>query len=323
VLDDPPHDAIARATEESKRIRRQLEFKERMMGGELLSLARKLVRAPAQIAASVLRDAAAVGALAWSGVNPAPTSPFNVPIGPHRRFTWVEAELDRFKAIKSALGGTVNDVVLAVVTGAIGRFLRSHGHPTEGLELRAMVPVSVRADVERGALGNRVAAMWAPLPVYAVDPLERFRIVHDAMAGLKESGQAVGAEVLTQLGGFAPPTVLAQAARLQARQRFFNLVVTNVPGPQFELYLLGRPLIAFYPMVPLAARQALGVAIMSYNGRLFFGLVADYDVLPDLEDLAGDLAASIDELAIAAGVGPRPSGRRNGRPDRARPRAQV
>ena len=190
--------------------------------------------------------------MASAGIAGAPPSPLNVPIGPHRRFTWVDADLAQFKAIKNALGGTVNDVVLAVGRGRAARARVRRGRDAAGLELKAMVPVSVRADAERGALGNRVAAMWAPLPRRR----RRTRwsasdIVHEAMGGLKESGQAVGAEVLTRLAGFAPPTILAQAARLQARQRFFNLVVTNVPGPQFPLYLLGRRLRALYPMVPL------------------------------------------------------------------------
>ena len=222
-------------------------------------------------------------------------------IGPHRRFTWVRGDLAEFKAIKNALGGTVNDVVLTVVSGALGRYMRLHGHPTDEVELKAMVPVSVRADLERGALGNRVAAMWAPLPVGVTDPVERLAEIRRAMDGIKDSGQAVGAQVLTELSGFAPPTIMAQAARLQARQRLFNLVVTNVPGPQFPLYVLGRELEAVYPMVPLAENTALGIAIMSYNGQLNFGLTADYDALADVETLADELRSSIDELVAAAG----------------------
>jgi diacylglycerol O-acyltransferase / wax synthase len=230
-----------------------------------------------------------------------------VPIGPHRRYTWVDADLARFKAIKNELGGTLNDVVLAAVTLALGRFLRRRGEPTEDLVLRAMVPVSVRADAQRGALGNRVAAMWAPLPVGNEDPLAVLVEISEAMRDLKESGQAVGAQALTSLADFAPPTIMSQAARLQSRQRFFNLVVTNVPGPQIPLYLLGRHLHAFYPVVPLAHHQALGIAIMSYDGRLGFGLLGDYDAMPDLEALATDLEKAIGELSRAAGVkqGPR------------------
>ncbi len=188
----------------------------------------------------VVGDLAAVGSFTLPGVRGAPPSPLNVPIGPHRRFAWSDADLARVKAIKDALGGTVNDVVLATVAGGLGRYLRAHGHPTIDLVLRAMIPVSVRADAERGALGNQVAAVWAGLPVGVTDPVERLELIKREMEGLKESGQAVGARVLTELTGFAPPTVMAQAARLQAHQRFFNLVVTNVPGPQLPLYVLGR-----------------------------------------------------------------------------------
>ena len=225
-----------------------------------------------------------------------------MPIGPHRRFTWVDGDLEVFKAIKNELDGTVNDVVLAGVSLALGRFLRRRGVDTDGLRLKAMVPVSVRAEAERGALGNRVAAMSAPLPVDCDDPVECFGIVHEAMGGLKESGQAVGAQVLTDLADFAPPTIMSQAARLQSRQRFYNLVVTNVPGPQFELYMLGRRLTAMYPQVPLTLNAALGIAIMSYYGRLNFGLLGDFDAMPDLEVIGRDLGAAIDELALAAGV---------------------
>ncbi len=168
--------------------------------------------------------------------------------------------------------------------------------------LKAMVPVSVRADSQRGALGNQVAAMWAPLPVGVEDPADCLRQISVEMENLKESGQAVGAQALVNLAGFAPPTILSQAARLQARQRFFNLVVTNVPGPQFPLYLLGHRLQVLYPVVPLARRQALGIAVMSYDGHLGFGLLADYDALPGLEGIVRDLRLAIASLARAAGL---------------------
>jgi WS/DGAT/MGAT family acyltransferase len=261
----------------------------------------EVVRRPERALAEGGRAAGGIAAMAAAGLAGAPPSPLNVRIGSHRRFAWVDAELERFKAIKSALGGTVNDVVLAAVTGALREFMIRRGRDTDGVALKAMVPVSIRADEERGALGNRVAAMYAPLPIYAADPVERFRIVHEAMGGLKESGQAVGAEVLTRLAGFAAPTILDQAARLQTRQRFFNVVVTNVPGPQFPLYLQGRRLRAFYPQVPLTLNTALGIAIMSYDGRLGFGLLGDYDALPELDDVARDLERSIDELTAASG----------------------
>jgi diacylglycerol O-acyltransferase / wax synthase len=280
---------------------------------EMVRGVRAALRGPRAVAGQLTRALGALGELAVTGLQPAPSTPFNVPIGPHRRFTWVRGDLAEFKAVKNALSGTVNDVVLTVVAGALGRYMRRHGQATEDLELRAMIPVSVRADVERGALGNRVAAMWAPLPVGITDPVERLRTIGASMQELKSSGQAVGAQVLTQLSGFAPPTIMSQAARLQARQRLFNLVVTNVPGPQFPLYLLGRELQAIFPMVPLAKNTALGIAIMSYNGQLNFGLSGDYDAMSDMNQLADELRESIEEIVAAAG-GPRPGkGRRNGR----------
>jgi WS/DGAT/MGAT family acyltransferase len=192
--------------------------------------------------------------------------------------------------------------VLATVAGALGRHLRRRGHPTDGLELKAMVPVSVRQDVERGALGNRVAAMMAPLPVWCQEPVARLDIVREELKGLKSGGQAVGAQVLTELAGFAPSTIMDQASRLMARQRFFNLVVTNVPGPQFPLYLLGRRMLDPFPMVPLAKGQGIGVALLSYDGAINFGVVGDFDLLWDLDEFAEDLAESLAELATAAGV---------------------
>lgn len=273
---------------------------------EMVRGARAVLRGPRAVARRLGEAVVGLGALASVGLRPAPPSPFNRPVGPHRRFVWVQGDLDRFKEAKNALGGTVNDVVLAAVAGALGSFMREHGEDTDGVVLRAMVPVSVRADVERGALGNKVAAMWAPLPVGIVDPVQRLREITAAMGELKESGQAVGAQVLTTLSGFAPPTIVSQAARLQASQRMFNLVVTNVPGPQFPLYVLGRELEAIFPMVPLTKNTALGIAIMSYNGQLNFGLAGDYDGLADIDALAEALRASIAELAGVAGAPVKP-----------------
>jgi WS/DGAT/MGAT family acyltransferase len=260
------------------------------------------MRVPRQIARATGESIVGVGAMAWAGLRPPPQSPYSTDLGPHRRYAWTVVSLDDVKAIKNELGGTVNDVVLAGVAGAIGRHLRRRNADDGVRTLRAMVPVSVRSADERGQLGNRVAAMMAPLPVAERDARARLAIVSDAMAGIKRSGQAVGAQVLTELTGFAPPTLMAQGSRLISTARFFNLVVTNVPGPQFPLYLLGSEMREIYPMVPLARGQALGVAIMSYNGRMGFGLLGDWDAMADLDDLAGDLHESLAELAEAAGV---------------------
>ena len=270
--------------------------------GEAARSIRAVFRGPRRMVAGARDAAVGVGAMAWAGLNPAPASPYNRSIGPHRRFTWVRANLGDVKAIKDELGGTVNDVVLSTVAGALGKHLRRRGQNTDGLELKAMVPVSVRADVERGALGNRVAALMAPLPVWCHHPVARLDIVREELKGLKSGGQAVGAQVLTELSGFAPPTVMGQASRLMSRQRFFNVVVTNVPGPQFPLYLAGRRMTDPFPMVPLAKNQGLGIALLSYAGKINFGLVGDFDTMWDLDDFAGDVADSLAELAAEAGV---------------------
>ncbi len=250
-----------------------------------------------------------VGEVAWATLNPAPETPLNVEIGPHRRFTFVRQELSDFKLVKDALGGTVNDVVLAVVSGALQKWLRGRGVRTEGLELRGLVPVSIRGDDQRGTMGNRIAAMRAPLPVYVEDPVARLRVVKAAMDGLKESKQAVGAEVLAGVQSFAPPTVLAQASRLNFSTRLFNLLVTNVPGPQVPLYLLGRKLEDLFPVAFLPRNHALAVAIMSYDGGMDFGLLGDYDAMHDLDEFGGLIEASLAELVKAAYARTRSNGR--------------
>jgi diacylglycerol O-acyltransferase len=255
---------------------------------------RAALRGPRQ----VLRGVGATSKMISAGMS-APATPFNVEIGPHRRVAFVRSDLAALKAIKDEHGGTVNDVILSAVAGAIGNYLRARGHDTQDLEMRAMVPVSVRAQEERGALGNRISAMMAPLPIWCEDPVERLHLVTEIMGDLKGSGQAVGAEILTRIVDFAPTTIASQAARLQPAQRFFNLVVTNVPGPQFPLFVLGRQMESIFPMVPLARRQALCVGIMSYNGQVDFGLIGDYDAMADLESFGLDLENAIGELAAA------------------------
>ena len=221
----------------------------------------------------------------WAGLNAAPETPLNVEIGPHRRLAFVRGDLDDYKLVKNAFGGTVNDVVLAVVAGALQKWLRSRGVRTEGLELRALVPVSIRARGEHHQLGNRIAAMRGPLPVYVQDPVARLRVVSQAMEGLKDSKQALGAEVLASLEALRAadhprPGVAAellhpplQPARDQrARARSSRSTCSAAAQDLFP--------VAFLP-----ERHALAVAIMSYNGRMDFGLLGDYDALPELDHL--------------------------------------
>ncbi len=252
------------------------------------------------------REAAeGVGEIVWAGLNPAPWTPLNVEIGPHRRFVGIAAQLDDFKLVKNVLGGTVNDVVLTVVTGALRTFLIARGKRTEGLELRALVPVSVRTVGERHEGGNRIVVMRGPLPVYIADPLQRLRFVRHAMDGLKESKQALGAEVIAGAQNFAPPTILAQASRLNFSTRLFNLIVTNVPGPQFPLYVLGRRMERVFPVAFLPENHALAVAIMSYAGEMNFGLLGDFDALPDIDSIGESIAEELATLVALAGSAPR------------------
>lgn len=274
-----------------------------MVAGE----AAKVVRDPATTVDRAREALEGVGEIAWAGLNPAPDVPLNVPIGPHRRIFWQQCELADFKAVKDGLGGTVNDAFLAVVAGGLGKWLRTRGVRTEGLELRGLVPVSIRARDEHHALGNRIAALRGPLPVYAKDPVERLRIVRESMQGIKESKQALGAEVISGLEDFAPPTLLAQASRINFSTRLFNLIVTNVPGPQFPLYMMGREMREIVPVAFLPENHALAIAAMSYNGKLDFGLLGDYDAVPDLEQLAGFFEESLEELLRAAGKSRRKS----------------
>jgi diacylglycerol O-acyltransferase / wax synthase len=232
--------------------------------------------------------------------DPAPDVPLNHPIGPHRRYVWARSELATFKRIKDALGGTVNDVVLAVVTGSLRNWLRRRRVRTEGLELRALVPVSIRTEDERGDLGNRIALMRGPLPVYVEDPARRLHTISEAMADLKRSKQALGAEVISRFNDFAPPTLLAQASRINFSTRLFNTIVTNVPGPQIPLYVLGRELEEVFPVAFLPENHALAVAIMSYNGKVGFGLLADYDSMEDVEAIGSGINDSLAELEQAA-----------------------
>jgi diacylglycerol O-acyltransferase / wax synthase len=268
-----------------------------------LKLGSRAINALQHPEASAKRAAEAVEALGevvWALADPAPDVPLNVEIGPHRRYIWTRSDLETFKRIKDTLGGTVNDVVLAVVTGALRNWLRGRGVRTEGLELRALVPVSIRAEDERGQLGNRIAAVRGPLPVYVDDPVRRLEIVREAMEGVKQSKQALGAEVISRFNDFAPPTLLAQASRINFSTRLFNLIVTNVPGPQIPLYVLGRELEDVFPVAFLPQDHALAIAIMSYNGRVNFGLLADYDAMEDVGEIAEGISLALDELAAAA-----------------------
>jgi diacylglycerol O-acyltransferase / wax synthase len=242
----------------------------------------------------------------WNLARPAPKVPFNTEIGPRRSMCWANFDLPDFKQVKNVLGGTVNDVTLAVVAGALRRWLLERDVAVDGLELKALVPVSIRTENEHGELGNKLTAMRGPLPVGIEDPVERLRAVSVAMDALKASKQPLGAEAIWGLNDwfrdFAPPVLLAPTAAINFSTRLFNLLVTNFPGPQVPFYVLGRELTSVYPIGFLAKNHALAIAILSYNGQVGFGLLADPDSVPDAERIAGHLAAAVEELTSAAQI---------------------
>jgi WS/DGAT/MGAT family acyltransferase len=255
---------------------------------------------PERAVARVREAAEGLGEIVWALLNPAPETPLNVEIGPYRRFVAMASRLDDFKEVKNAFGGTVNDVVLSVVTGALRTMLISRGVRTSGLELRALVPVSVRTAGEHRELGNRIVAIRGALPVYIADPLERLRYISAEMADLKESKQALGAKMIAGAQQFAPPTVLAQASRINFSTRLFNLLVTNVPGPQVPLYVLRRRLLHAYPVAFLPSHHALAIAIMSYDGEMNFGLLGDFEAVDDIEEIGRSVVAELATLVALA-----------------------
>jgi WS/DGAT/MGAT family acyltransferase len=269
-------------------------------GGAALRAAAHALTQPRRNA-EALRDALiGVGEAFRAGFQQASPTPFNVQIGPHRRFDWLRFDLAQVKEVKKQLGGTVNDVVLATVAGALRRFLGRRGENIAKLDFRAMLPVNIRTQSESGAFGNRVTMMTAELPLAERNPRKRLQHVIETTRELKASKQARGVEILEEMGELGPPSLFAQLARLTAVVRPFNVIVTNVPGPQFQTYLLGAPLVEAYPLVPLYRNQALGIALFSYNGGLYWGLNADWDAVPDLHDLVADLVTEFEALRNAA-----------------------
>lgn len=258
------------------------------------------LRRPSSVAGRVGEGAEGLAEVARAFADAAPDTPMNVPISPHRRITWTSASLADFRQIKDVFGTTVNDVVLAVTAGAVRKWLLGREVETADLRMQAMVPVSVRTDDEHGHLGNKLTTMRAPLPVYEPDPVARLEIVSAAMDGLKQSKQALGAEVIARLNDFAPPTLLAQAARLTFSTRLFNLLVTNVPGPQIPLYVLGRRMSRPVPVAFLAKNHGLAVGVMSYAGEVIVGLIGDFDAMPDIGVVREGVNESLTELLDAA-----------------------
>ncbi|MEP6761887.1 MAG: wax ester/triacylglycerol synthase family O-acyltransferase [Sporichthyaceae bacterium] len=238
-------------------------------------------------------------AIGLTAARPAPGTPLNVVISGQRRFASVATDLDDYRRIRKAHGGTVNDVVLAAIAGALRAWLLTRAESVSTATIvRAMVPVSVQDDGENGPVVNRVSSYLVDLPVGEPSPVMRLHQVSYRMKAHKETGQAVGAESLVGLAGFAPPTLHALGARAASSmsKRWFNLVVTNVPGPQQPLYVGGSRMLASYPVVPLAKTQALSIGLTSYDGQVFYGLNADRDAMPDIDVLAQCIVDAVAEL---------------------------
>lgn len=255
---------------------------------------------PQDAAGEVANRALGVAELLRAYAFPAPRTPLNHKPGPHRNYAVVPEQLSEFKEIRRTLGGTLNDIVLTVVAGGLRRFLADHGAYVDELAVRCLVPMSIRTKDGRAAAGNQIVVLVSRLFVDIEDPMERLARTHVEMDRLKAGRQAVGARTMTQMENFAPPNVLAQAARLGFSSRLYNLLITNVPGPQFPVYMMGRELLAAYPVAFLAPEHTLAVAILSYNGQITISLIGDADALPDIDKLAGHIDDSLHELLAAA-----------------------
>ena len=245
---------------------------------------------------------AARSARAYLNIAVGKTADLNGPIGPHRRWSWAKSSLADVKSIRESLPGTVNDVVLAVITRGFRDLLLSRGEEVEGRVVRTMVPVSVRSEAEKGTFNNRVSAMFPGLPVGIDDPVERLMDIQRQMNHLKESKMAAGADSIMQMAGFAPPMLLAMGTRLASRmpQRALNTITTNVPGPRFPLYIAGRQMLEAYPFVPIEGNVRIAIAIFSYMGGLNYGITGDYDTTADIGVLADGIEDGMQEyLRIA------------------------
>jgi diacylglycerol O-acyltransferase len=247
---------------------------------------------------STRQIATTMPSLAKQAVTPTARS-LNGHIGPHRRWAWTAGELDEFKAVRTAFGGTVNDVVLAAITRGFRDLLQARGElSSEKLVVRSMVPVSVRQESERNTLDNRVSAVFVDLPVGEPDPVKRLEAIRGQMDEYKRTMQAVDARSIIAMGDFVAPTLLALGVRaaLQAGQIWCQAVTTNVPGPRVPLYVLGKRMCSAYAYVPIAGGTRVSIGIFSYLNTMTFGINADFDAFPDVDVLSSGIRAGIDEL---------------------------
>jgi WS/DGAT/MGAT family acyltransferase len=276
------------------------ELGRRARGGLAAARAvRRAVAQPREALTHVREAAAGILEALEAGLHRASPTPINVELGPHRRFDWLRFDLADVREVKSQLDGTVNDVALSVATGALRRFLRGRGVRVDALDFRAMIPVNIRTGSDSHDLGNRIVMIVSRLPIDEADPRKRLARVIETTRDLKASKQARGIEVIEELSDWTAASLFRQFAQFATRVGPYNVVVTNVPGPQRTAYLLGSPLLEAYPLVPLYRNQAVGIALFSYDGGLFWGLNADWDSVPDLHDLADALVREFEDLRKA------------------------
>jgi diacylglycerol O-acyltransferase / wax synthase len=286
--------------------------------GQLASLQRA-VAAPGETLRTVSELVRAAGSASRT-LRPVSSSSLTGQIGPHRRWSWARAGLSDVKLVRGGLGGTVNDVVLTLITNGFRALLDSRGEPlVETQVVRTMVPVSVRARGEKGVYNNRVSAVFASLPVGLEDPARRLASIRAEMDGIKESKQAVAGDVLSSLSGFAPPLLLALGSRLVTASPRLNMhtATTNVPGPQQPVQTLGRRMLESFPFVPVVGSIPIVVAIFSYDGGLYFGITGDYDRAPDIDVLSAGIERGMADLL--AQIAPPPAKRRARASGRAAP----
>jgi WS/DGAT/MGAT family acyltransferase len=289
---EPPPDARMMADELLRRASAPLS----LLGGGRRSSAARGTDA-SSLLASLRQTARGAWRAAQAGLRPVSETPLNVAIGPHRRFDWTRLSLAEVKRIGHAAGGTVNDVVLALVAGSVRQFLESRGLDPDEIDFRVAVPVNVRTDADQGELGNRVSSLITPLPLDESDPWRRLQRVVETTRELKGSGESQAVDLVGRMADWLPLGVMARVS--QASHRAVNMIVTNVPGPRVPVYMLGARMLESYPVVPLMAGEALNIALFSYEGGLFWGFNADRDALPDLHDFAASVPSGFEALAKA------------------------
>lgn len=299
-LSAPAGDRIPRPVPTGRRLLWDEVSRRARLPFALLRLGARAIGEVENTVAVVRHAISGLGEVVGTSLSPASESPFNQPLGPHRRFDWIRFDLEETKEMGRKLGGTVNDVVLSIVAGAVRRFMAGRGLPLDDMEFRVLVPVSIRGHEEKQSPGNRVSMLLVPLPVAEPNPRKRLEQIVETTQELKASHRSLDGEVLAEIADWTSSGFMARLARFGLRSRIANFVVTNVPGPPEPVYLLGARMLESYPVVPLAPNQALGVALLSYAENLYWGLNADWDLLPDLHEFVEAVHAEHEELRVLA-----------------------